>query len=257
MTTPGIRPLVAGNWKMNGLKASRRELESLIRRYGAGRPRPKCDILICPPATLIALFAQSAARSAVRIGAQDCHSEIAGAHTGDLSAEMLKNAGAGHIIVGHSERRTDHGEGDGQVRAKAEACYRAGSRAIICVGETLVERKAGKTVAVVSRQLKGSLPDGADHKSTIIAYEPVWAIGSGLTPEPGDIVKIHKAIRRRLVALAGEAAGGRMRILYGGSVKPSNARDILSLANVDGALVGGASLKAKDFGGIIDSYQAP
>jgi triosephosphate isomerase len=241
------RPLIAGNWKMHGLQASAVQLQAMIA--GAGALPAPVDLLICPPATLIAGFAALARASAVAIGAQDCHAEPAGAFTGDISAEMLKDAGASAVIVGHSERRQDHHETDAQVRAKALAARRAGLRAIICVGETSAERAAGHTIAVVRGQLDGSLPDSAGSDDIVLAYEPVWAIGSGHTPAASDIVEMHGFIRQRLTARFG-AAGQGMRILYGGSVKPDNAGAILKIANVDGALVGGASLKAADFLGI-------
>jgi triosephosphate isomerase len=241
------RPLIAGNWKMHGLQASAVQLQAMIA--GAGALPAPVDLLICPPATLIAGFAALARASAVAIGAQDCHAEPAGAFTGDISAEMLKDAGASAVIVGHSERRQDHHETDAQVRAKALAARRAGLRAIICVGETGAERAAGHTIAVVRGQLDGSLPDSAGSDDIVLAYEPVWAIGSGHTPTASDIVDMHGFIRQRLTARFG-AAGQGMRILYGGSVKPDNAGAILKIANVDGALVGGASLKAADFLGI-------
>jgi triosephosphate isomerase (TIM) len=240
-------PLIAGNWKMHGLQASAAQLKAIIA--GAGELPSPVDLLVCPPATLIAGFAALARASAVAIGAQDCHAEPAGAFTGDISAEMLKDAGASAVIVGHSERRHDHHETDAQVRAKALAARRAGLRAIICVGETHAERAAGHTIAVVRGQLDGSLPDSAGSDDIVLAYEPVWAIGSGHTPAASDIVEMHGFIRQRLTARFG-AAGQGMRILYGGSVKPDNAGAILKIANVDGALVGGASLKAADFLGI-------
>jgi triosephosphate isomerase len=246
------RPLVAGNWKMNGLAASMAELEKMIQGFDPGLAA-KTDLLVCPPATLIAQFVWKAKGSKVAIGAQDCHAKASGAHTGDIAAEMLKDAGATAIIVGHSERRADHAESDGQVRAKAEAAYRAGVLAIICVGETRAEREGGKTLAVVGRQLQGSVPDAATAANTVIAYEPVWAIGTGLTPTVKDVEEVHGMIRKELVKRFGEAASA-IRILYGGSVKPDNAGTLLKAADVDGALVGGASLKASDFLGIAKAY---
>jgi triosephosphate isomerase len=245
-------PLVAGNWKMNGLTGSAGELSKMIA--GAAGLAGKADLMVCPPATLIAGFAQAARGSAVMIGGQDCHSDASGAHTGDIAAEMLADAGAKAVIVGHSERRTDHRETDAQVRAKALAARRAGLTAIVCVGEQRAEREAGQTLAVVGRQLDGSLPDGATADNLVIAYEPVWAIGTGLTPTPADVAEVHAFIRKRLVDRYG-ADGGRIRILYGGSVKPSNAKELLSIAHVNGALVGGASLKAEDFLGIAAVYR--
>jgi len=245
------RPLVAGNWKMNGLAASEAELARIVQ--GAAE-LPSVDLMVCPPATLIAAFAGAATGSAVRIGAQDCHAEASGAFTGDLSAEMLRDAGAVAVIVGHSERRTYHKETDAEVRAKALAAWRAGLQAIVCVGETRAEREAGRAPAVVGAQLDGSLPEGATADNLVVAYEPVWAIGTGLTPTPGDVAEMHGFIRGRLTARFG-AAGEGMRILYGGSVKPSNAKELMSVADVDGALVGGASLKAGEFLGIAGVYR--
>ena len=244
------RPLVAGNWKMHGLAASAAELEKVI----AGSAGLGCDLMICPPATLIARFAAVAAGSAVMIGAQDCHAEASGAHTGDIAAEMLADAGARAVIVGHSERRADHHETDAQVRAKAMAAWRAGLTAIVCVGEQRAEREDGKTLKVVGSQLDGSMPDGAAAANLVVAYEPVWAIGTGLTPTPADVAEVHGFIRGRLSArFAGEGAG--IRILYGGSVKPANAQELLHVEHVNGALVGGASLKASDFLGIAAVYR--
>jgi len=240
----GIRPLVAGNWKMNGLKASMAEFDAMLA--GATAFAGKADLLVCPPATLIAAFADKAKGKGVAVGAQDCHQNAAGAHTGDLSAEMLKDAGAAAIIVGHSERRADHGETDAVVRAKAEAAWRAGVTAIVCIGETRAQRDAGQTLDICGAQFKGSLPDGATSGNLVVAYEPVWAIGTGLTPTTADVEQVHRFIRDQLTARF-KAEGGKMRILYGGSVKPSNAKELMAVANVNGALVGGASLKASDF----------
>jgi triosephosphate isomerase len=245
------RPLVAGNWKMNGLRASAAELARIVE--GAAK-LPAVDLLVCPPATLLAQFSAVVSGSPVRIGAQDCHAEPAGAFTGDLSAEMLKDAGASAVIVGHSERRSYHKETDADVRAKALAARRAGLLAIVCVGETRAERDSGRALAVVGAQLDGSLPDGATAENLVVAYEPVWAIGTGLTPTPGDVAEMHGFIRQRLVARF-SAEGEGMRILYGGSVKPSNAKELMSVANVDGALVGGASLKADEFLAIAGVYR--
>ena len=243
------RPLVAGNWKMHGIAASVAELEAIIA--GVASHPPDADLMICPPATLIAGFAKAAAGSAVAIGAQDCHAEVSGAFTGDLSAEMLKDAGATAVIVGHSERRSLHGETDEMVKAKAIAAARAGLTAIVCVGETSEEREAGATMARIKRQLDGSLPDRRER--LVIAYEPVWAIGSGLTPTPADVAEVHAMIRNYLISKDKEQ-GKAVRILYGGSVKPQNAKDLMAVANVNGALVGGASLKAADFLGIAAVY---
>jgi triosephosphate isomerase (TIM) len=245
------RPLVAGNWKMNGLRASVAELARIVQ---GARELVTVDILVCPPATLVAEFAAAAAGSPVRIGAQDCHAEPAGAFTGDLSAEMLKDAGASAVIVGHSERRSYHRETDGDVRAKALAACRAGLCAIVCVGETRSERDSGRALSVVGTQLEGSVPDGATAANLVVAYEPVWAIGSGLTPTPSDIAEMHGLVRRRLVARFGTEGEG-IRILYGGSVKPANAKELMHVADVDGALVGGASLKADEFLAIADVYR--
>ena len=245
------RPLVAGNWKMNGLRSSVAELNRIVQ---GARALTAVDLLVCPPATLLILFAAAAEGSPVRIGAQDCHPEPSGAFTGDLSAEMLKDAGASAVIVGHSERRNYHKETDADVRAKALAARRAGLCAIVCVGETRAERESGHALAVVSSQLEGSLPDGATAENLVVAYEPVWAIGSGLTPTPPDVAEMHGFIRQHLRSRLGEAGAG-IRILYGGSVKPSNARELLHVADVDGALVGGASLKADEFLAIADVYR--
>jgi len=240
--TEAIRPLIAGNWKMNGLKASVAEFEAMLA--GAPKVAAKADLLVCPPATLIASFADKARGSGIAVGAQDCHPGASGAHTGDISAEMLADAGASAIIVGHSERRADHGESDGLVRQKAEAVWRAGLTAIVCVGETQHQRDAGQTLDICHGQLNLSLPDLTTAGNLVVAYEPVWAIGTGLTPTVQDVEQIHKFIREFLVA----------RILYGGSVKPSNAAELMAVANVDGALIGGASLKASDFLAIAGSY---
>lgn len=244
------RPIVIGNWKMNGLAASIAELEGTI---AAAEASTGADVMICPPATLLTNFAGAAHGSPVAIGAQDCHTATSGAHTGDLSAAMLCDAGAKAVIVGHSERRADHGESDALVRAKAEAAHGAGLIAIVCVGETEAQRDAGDAEAVVGAQLEGSLPAEITAANTIVAYEPVWAIGTGRTPTLEDIEAMHGFIRRRIEGLRGNVAAG-IRLLYGGSVKPSNAGEILRVADVDGALVGGASLKAADFSGIFKVY---
>jgi triosephosphate isomerase (TIM) len=246
------RPLVAGNWKMNGLKQSSGELLRIVENV-VNLPR-KVEIVVCPPATLIANFVTLARGSRVRIGAQDCHAEPSGAFTGDISAEMLKDAGASFIIVGHSERRILHKETDADVRAKALAVWRTALTAIVCIGETRGEREARQTLDVVRRQIDNSLPNGARPENLVVAYEPVWAIGTGLTPTVADIAEVHLAIRHRLTDRFGAAANG-IRILYGGSVKPSNARELMAIAHVDGALVGGASLKADEFLGIVAAYQ--
>jgi triosephosphate isomerase (TIM) len=240
-----IRPLIAGNWKMNGLRASMAEFEAMIA--GASNVTAKADLLVCPPATLTAIFAAKlAGAKGIAIGAQDCHPKASGAHTGDISAEMLKDAGATAVIVGHSERRADHGESNELVRQKAEAAWRAGLTAIVCIGETQSQRDAGQTLDICRGQLEGSLPDGARADNLVVAYEPVWAIGTGLTPTTEDVEQIHHFIRETLGGRFNRE-GAMMRILYGGSVKPGNAQELMGVANVNGALVGGASLKAADF----------
>ena len=245
----GRRPLVAGNWKMNAAAAA--EFAKVLE---GARALTAVDLMVCPPATLIAGLAAAARGGAVKIGGQDCHAEPAGAFTGDLSAELLRDAGASAVIVGHSERRTYHHETDADVCAKALAARRAGLLAIVCVGETRAEREAGRALDVVGAQLDGSLPDGATAETLVVAYEPVWAIGSGLTPTPADVAEMHGFIRRRLAARFG-AAGQGIRILYGGSVKASNARELMAVADVDGALVGGASLKADEFLAVAGVYR--
>lgn len=242
--TDAIRPLIAGNWKMNGLAGSTAEFDAMLN--GAADVAAKTDLLVCPPATLIAAFAARARGKTVAVGAQDCHPKASGAHTGDIAAEMLADAGATAIIVGHSERRADHGEGDVLVRQKAEAAWRAGVVAIVCIGETQAQRDAGQTLDILRGQLNGSLPDGSTVANLVVAYEPVWAIGTGLTPTAKDVEQIHGFIREFLTSrFKADSAG--MRILYGGSVKPSNAAELMAVKNVNGALVGGASLKAADF----------
>jgi triosephosphate isomerase len=239
--------LIAGNWKMNGLAASLQE--ALLIAKGAKEVEGRADVMICPPATLIERMRQLVLGSPLLIGGQDCHAKPSGAHTGDISAEMLKDAGAAAVIVGHSERRTNHGETDALVRAKAEAARRAGLTAIVCIGETEAERDSGKTLDVVSTQLASSVPDGAPD-DIVIAYEPVWAIGTGRTPSEGDIGEVHAHIRSGLKSRFG-AAGGSVRILYGGSMKPDNAGVILKVPEVNGGLIGGASLKAADLLAIV------
>jgi triosephosphate isomerase len=245
------RPLVAGNWKMNGLKSSAAELAKIV---AGARDLPALDMLVCPPATLVASFAAAAEGSRVGIGAQDCHAEPSGAYTGDISAEMLKDAGASAVIVGHSERRLYHRESDAQVRAKALAARRAGLLAVVCVGETRQERDRGDALAVVRAQLDGSLPDAVVPDQLVVAYEPVWAIGTGLTPTARDVAEMHAFIRERLSFRYGREGEG-IRILYGGSVKPANARELMAVEHVDGALVGGASLKADEFLPIASVYR--
>ncbi len=244
------RKLAAGNWKMNGTTASLAEVAALL----AAHPAPRSEVLICPPATLIAAMAAKVRGTAVRVGGQDCHAKPSGAHTGDIAAPMLKDAGASHVILGHSERRADHGETDALVRAKARAAHAAGLVAVICLGETEAERDAGETLRVIGAQLQGSLPEGATAANTVIAYEPVWAIGTGRTPTIDQIAEVHGFLRAGLTARLADGDG--VRLLYGGSVKPANAAEIFATAEVDGALVGGASLTAAEFGAIIAALDA-
>ena len=250
MAASQIRPLVTGNWKMNGLGAALGEAGRVRDGLGQAGFAPGVDAMICPPATLIAALAREAAGSRLQVGGQDCHARPSGAHTGDVSAEMLKDAGAVAVIVGHSERRADHGERDHDVQAKALAAHRAGLAAVVCIGETAGERRAGLTLAVAGRQLAASLPEKARAGDTIVAYEPVWAIGTGLTPTPADVAEVHDFLRG-VLAERFATEGRAMRILYGGSVKPDNAQALLAIDNVNGALVGGASLKADDFLAIV------
>ena len=244
MTAP--QPLIAGNWKMNGLSGSLVEAKAVAAGLGATPAR----VAICPPAVLISRMADALAGSPVLVGAQDCHCDAAGAFTGDLSAEMLADAGAKLVILGHSERRAAYGETDALVAGKVSAVLRAGLEPIVCVGETIDQRKVGQALAIVTGQVRGSLPAELAGKPFSVAYEPVWAIGTGLTPTTPEIEEVHGAIRATLVALFGEA-GRSVPILYGGSVKPGNAAEILHADEVGGALVGGASLKAEDFLGIV------
>lgn len=244
------RKLAAGNWKMNGSRAAMAE----VRALAAAHPAPDCDVLICPPATHIIWTAEALAGRPIQVGGQDCHPNPSGAHTGDIGAPMLADAGATHVILGHSERRADHGETDALVRAKAEAAADARLAPVICLGETLAQRDAGETLAVIGAQLAASVPDDAT-AHLVIAYEPVWAIGTGRTPTLAQIAEVHAFLRGGLRRRFGALAEG-MRILYGGSVKPDNAAAIFSVADVDGALVGGASLKAADFGAIITALEA-
>ena len=243
--------LAAGNWKMHGTRDSLAEVRALV----AAHPDPAVEVLICPPATLLAWMDEAIGQAPIRTGGQDCHAEVSGAHTGDISARMLGDAGATHVILGHSERRADHGETDDQVRAKTLAAHAADLTAIVCVGETLDERDAGRTLDVVAGQLAGSLPDGATGRNTVVAYEPVWAIGTGRTPTADQIAEVHAHLRAELGRRFGTAAAEGFRLLYGGSVKPGNAAEIFALPNVDGALVGGASLKAADFSAIISALE--
>lgn len=253
MTSPNVRPLVAGNWKMNGTRASLDQIKAMAE--GVKSPlSEKVETLICPPATLLYVATALCDDSPLAIGAQDCHQNASGAHTGEISAEMIADCFGTHVIVGHSERRTDHAETDHLVRAKAQAAYAAELVAIICIGETADERKAGQTLDILKRQLSGSVPSDATAENTVIAYEPVWAIGTGLTPTVADIQSAHAFMRKELVAHFDDE-GRTMRILYGGSVKPSNAKELMGVENVDGALIGGASLKATDFLAIYKAYE--
>jgi triosephosphate isomerase len=241
--------LAAGNWKMNGDLAALAEVDALM----TANPSPGCEVLICPPAVLIHPM-KARVGNAIAIGGQDCHAESSGAHTGDIAAAQLRDAGASYVILGHSERRADHGETDGAVAAKAAAAHAAGLTAIICVGETEAQRDADETLAVIAAQLDGSIPDGATAANTVIAYEPVWAIGTGRTPTTDQIAEVHALMRERIAGKVRDAA--QVRLLYGGSVKPGNAAEIFAIPHVDGALVGGASLKAGDFGPIIAALTA-
>ena len=251
MASVESRRLIAANWKMHGVKKSNTELFKILEA-SIHLPR-SLEIYICPPATLISTFAGLVRGSRIRIGAQDCHAEPSGAYTGEVSAEMLADAGASLVIVGHSERRAIYKETDSDVRAKTLAAWRAGLTAVVCIGETNAEREMSQTLPAVDRQIDGSLPNGGRPENLVIAYEPVWAIGTGLTPSPTDVANVHNFVRRRLVERYG-LGGDAIRILYGGSVKPDNAKELLSAQNVDGALVGSASLKADEFLGIAKIY---
>jgi len=251
--TPDIKPMVAGNWKMNGQRDQLDQLALMAAGMDAELAE-KVDGVVCPPATLLYVATTLSEGTPLLAGGQNCHSQDKGAHTGDVSAEMIADCLARYCIVGHSERRMHHGETDFEVAGKAQACWRAGLSAIICIGETEVEYDAGLAQEVLARQIAASVPDGATEDNTIVAYEPVWAIGTGKTPSPDDIGEIHAFLRESLAQRLG-GPGERMRILYGGSVKPSNAPEILSVLNVDGALVGGASLKAEDFLAICETYR--
>ena len=241
------RKMAAGNWKMHGLGADLAELDALARAH----PAPACEVLICPPAPLIHRAAHRVAGTPLRIGGQDCHAAAAGAHTGDVSAAMLADAGASHVILGHSERRADHDERNEEVRAKARAALQAGLAAIICLGETLAAREAANTLDIIAGQMSGSIPDAVTGESLVIAYEPVWAIGTGRVPSADQIGEVHSFIRARLERRFGAGFGRSVRLLYGGSVKAGNAAEIFAVPDVDGALVGGASLRAADFAPII------
>lgn len=239
------RPLIAGNWKMNGLRTDALALADGIAKGLKQAGWTDRDLLVCPPATLVMAVVEAVRGSGVLVGGQDCHAKANGAHTGDIAAEMLRDLGAASVIVGHSERRTDHGETDAVVRAKAEAAWRAGLLPIVCIGETLAEREAGNTFSVLARQLKGSIPAGATAARLVVAYEPVWAIGTGKTPTTAEVADAHAHIRKELAGVMAEAS--QVRLLYGGSVKGSNAAELMAAGDVDGALVGGASLKADEF----------
>ncbi len=251
------RPLIAGNWKMNGLRADglarAGELSSLMPATG----QFSFDMLICPPATLIEGVGDAIRGSNLLLGGQDCHFSVNGAHTGDVSAPMLADIGCSHVIVGHSERRADHAEDDAVVQAKAAAVIAAGLIAIVCVGETKDQRKQGETNAVVAGQLAGSVPDNANQENLVLAYEPVWAIGTGLTPTADDVQEVHAMMRAKLAERIGDAGAHETNLLYGGSVKPSNAEELMALADVDGALVGGASLNFNDFWAIAQACPKP
>jgi triosephosphate isomerase len=245
------RKLAAGNWKMNGSRATLHEVDELMKLH----PEPAVDIVICPPATHLVWLREHIYQATLRTGGQDCHPEHHGAHTGDISAPMLADAGATYVILGHSERRTDHGETDALVAAKAKAAWAAELATIICLGETEAERDAGQTLAVIERQFNGSIPEGAAGHNTVVAYEPVWAIGTGRTPTDAQIAEVHAALRAHLHRRF-PAEAEAIRLLYGGSVKPGNAAQIFAIPNVDGALVGGASLKAADFSPIVAALEA-
>ncbi|WP_170544644.1 triose-phosphate isomerase [Ruegeria arenilitoris] len=245
------RKLAAGNWKMNGTTAALSELEALTRAF----PSPTVDVLICPPATLLHRAAEAVRGTGITVGGQDCHAATSGAHTGDISADMLVDAGANTVILGHSERREDHDEQNEDVRAKARGAMDAGLKAIICVGESLEQREAANTLEIIGGQMSGSIPDQSTGENLIVAYEPIWAIGTGKVPTLNEIGEVHDFIRARLERRFGEGVGRSVRLLYGGSVKPSNAAEIFGVSNVDGALVGGASLKAADFSGIVEALE--
>ncbi len=247
------RPLIAGNWKMNGLRETAMPLAGeLATKMNAAAPA-SFDMLVCPPATMIDAVADVAYETDLAVGGQDCHMAESGAHTGDISAQMLKDLGCSYAIVGHSERRADHGEMDDVVRAKAEAAQAAGLIAIVCVGETEAERDKGITIDVVAAQIAGSVPPASTSENTVVAYEPVWAIGTGRTPTSDEVQEVHAMMRDKIAELLGADEADKIRLLYGGSVKPSNAVELMGLADVDGALVGGASLSHDDFWAIAES----
>ena len=239
--------LIAGNWKMNGLKKDARSLAAGLAKKNSSAKNQSVEILICPPFPLLALTADILKGSGIKIGAQDCHSQLTGAHTGDVSAALLANMGCTYVILGHSERRINHGETDKQIKMKAETALAAGLKVIICIGETLKQRKAGQTLNINRQQLRYSLPVGASASNTVVAYEPVWAIGTGQVATPEQAQDVHAAVRKTLKNKLGSEEGNAMRILYGGSMKPSNAKELLALPDVDGGLIGGASLSVKDF----------
>ena len=247
------RPLIAGNWKMNGLKKDAKQLATQLAKHMIKNKKPSFDMVVCPPSPLLGLVAETLKGSGVKVGSQDNHQAISGAHTGDSSPLLLKNIGCAYAIVGHSERRTDHGEDDKTVKAKADSAIEAGMIAIVCIGETLKQRKSGRAISTNRKQLLGSLPTNATAKNTVIAYEPVWAIGTGEVATPAQAQEIHAAIRAELVKAIGAKEAAKMRILYGGSMKPDNAKELIALPDVDGGLIGGASLKAPDFWAIAEA----
>lgn len=243
------RKLAAGNWKMNGLQSALAEVDLLAKAH----PDPSCEVVLCPPATLVRSMAKTCLENCVTIGGQDCHENAVGAHTGDISAEMLEDAGAQYVILGHSERREAYSESDDLVRQKTDAVWNANLRAIVCVGESHAQRAAANTLDIIGGQLAGSIPDGATGENLVVAYEPIWAIGTGLVPSLADIGEVHDFIRMRLERRFGNGVGRSVRLLYGGSMNPGNVSEIIKVSNVDGGLIGGASLKAADFAKIISA----
>ncbi len=241
------KKLIAGNWKMNGRLADGTDLAKGIAAEVKAMGKPRCEFLVCPPFTILGAVKKALRGAKVALGAQDCHFETKGAHTGDVSPLMLTDLGCSYVILGHSERRADHGESNELINKKAVAAHEAGLKTVICIGETLSQRDAGKTIDVCTAQILGSVPDNSTATDTVIAYEPVWAIGTGKTPTAADVEEVHAAVRKVLAKKIGKGNANKMRILYGGSVKPSNAKEFLSLPDVDGALIGGASLKVEDF----------
>lgn len=246
------RKLAAGNWKMNGTAADLAEIQTLAEQH----PNPSCEVLICPPATLLSRMSDQTRDTSIDTGGQDCHAGVSGANTGDISAGMLLDAGAEYVILGHSERRADHKESDEEIRDKARAALAAGLKIIVCIGESLTEREAANTLDIIGGQLAGSIPDLVTGENLVVAYEPIWAIGTGKIPTLNQIGEVHDFIRRRLEKRLGSGVGRSTRILYGGSVKPGNAAEIFAVSNVDGALVGGAALKAADFSPIIAALES-